>query len=174
VEWLYSVSYGMKFAAKAEDRDYVVPPLQGLWWADDHRVFSTGDRDAWQWTMMIMAPPFIEPRHFEAGLQKARRKLGDPPATLRFEDYDGGLAAQTLHIGSYRDEAPTIRRLHEEFLPTQRACRGRSTPRDLPERPTQSYCGEAQDRPATAGSPTPAVNRKPQASLGFLMLQREG
>ena len=35
VEWLFSISYAMKFAAKRElERDYVVPPLEGLWWAD--------------------------------------------------------------------------------------------------------------------------------------------
>jgi hypothetical protein len=36
IEWLYSVSYAMKFAAKTQSgRDYVIPPLEGLWWADD-------------------------------------------------------------------------------------------------------------------------------------------
>jgi hypothetical protein len=36
VEALYAVAYGAKFASKREfDRDYVVPPLEGLWWAED-------------------------------------------------------------------------------------------------------------------------------------------
>ena len=31
IEWLYSVSYAMKFAAKAaKGKDYVVPPLEAL------------------------------------------------------------------------------------------------------------------------------------------------
>ena len=34
-----------------------------------------------------------------------------------FEAYDEGLAVQILHVGSYADEAPTIKRLHEKFLP---------------------------------------------------------
>ena len=84
VEWLYSVSYGMKFAAKSDGHDYVVPPLQGLWWADDLSVFTTGDRDAWRWTMMIMAPDFVDGRHYEAGLAKAAKKLsGASDAALR-------------------------------------------------------------------------------------------
>ena len=41
----------------------------------------------------------------------------EPPDTLRLEDYDEGLAVQILHIGSYDDEAPTIARLHDRFLP---------------------------------------------------------
>lgn len=117
VGWLYAVSYALKFAAKQEGTDYVVPPLQGLWWADDYAAFAAGRRDEWRWTMMIMIPDFITRKQFEAAVKKAGAKLGAPPATLRFEDYDEGLAVQILHVGSYADEAPTIRRLHQEFLP---------------------------------------------------------
>ena len=45
VETLYPVAYALKFACKKElDRDYVVPPLEGLWWADDMSAF-TADLD---------------------------------------------------------------------------------------------------------------------------------
>lgn len=117
VQWLYAVSYGMKMASKARGSDYVVPPLEGLWWADDHAVFTAGRRDKWQWTMMIPAPDFVTKTEFEAAVAKAVKKLGEPPATLRFEPYDEGLSVQILHVGSYADEAPTIKRLHDEFLP---------------------------------------------------------
>lgn len=117
VEWLYAVSYGMKMASKQAGRDYVVPPLQGLWWADSPADFTAGRKDKWSWTMMIMVPDFVTGQQFTAAVEKARKKLGDPPSSLRFEDYDEGLAVQILHVGSYDDEAPTIRRLHEEFLP---------------------------------------------------------
>ena len=33
---LYPVAYALKFASKRDfGRDYVVPPLEGLWWAED-------------------------------------------------------------------------------------------------------------------------------------------
>jgi len=35
IETLYPVAYALKFASKARGRDYVVPPLEGLWWAAD-------------------------------------------------------------------------------------------------------------------------------------------
>ena len=45
VEWLFAVSYPIKFNSKIElGRDYVVPPLEGLWWANDMTVFVTDDR----------------------------------------------------------------------------------------------------------------------------------
>ena len=115
--WLYAVSYGVKFAAKAEGNDYVVPPLQGLWWADDMKAFAARKKDKWRWTMMIMAPDFVGRKHFKAGVDKAAKKLGEAPDSLRLEDYDEGLAVQILHVGSYDDEAPTIKRLHQKFLP---------------------------------------------------------
>ena len=117
LEWLYGVSFAMKFASKQEGRDYVVPPLQGLWWADSPKAFTSGKKDKWHWTTMIMAPDFVTRKQFEAAVAKTGKKLGEPPESLRLEDYDEGLAVQIMHIGSYDDEAPTIKRLHETFLP---------------------------------------------------------
>jgi hypothetical protein len=117
LKWLYGVSYWMKSLAKEAGNDYVVPPLEGLWWADSPKAFSANRRDKWRWTMMIIAPEMVGKKEFTAGVKRNEKKLGDPPPTLRFEPYDEGLAVQIMHIGSYADEAPTIRRLHESFLP---------------------------------------------------------
>ena len=118
VEWLYSVSYPLKFMSKKElGRDYAVMPLEGLWWAQDMSTFLTRDKAAWSWTMMIMQPEWITQAMFEAAVDKAKAKFGAPPETLRLEAYDEGLSVQVMHIGSYDDEGPVLRRLHEEFLP---------------------------------------------------------
>lgn len=120
VEWLYSVSYAMKFAAKAAlGKDYTVPPLEGLWWADDPATFVTRRKDEWKWTMMIMAPDFLGRAIFEQAVAKAAKKLGEAPPTLRLERYVEGLCLQTLHIGSYDDETPVLARLHGEIMPSQ-------------------------------------------------------
>lgn len=118
VEWLYSVSYAVKFASKKGDgRDYVVAPLEGLWWADDMATFLTREKDAWWWTMMIMQPEWITQVMVDAAIENAVDKLGGRPESLRFKDYAEGLSVQTLHVGSYDDEGPVLQRLHEEFLP---------------------------------------------------------
>jgi hypothetical protein len=120
IEWLYSTSYAMKFAAKAAvKKDYAVPPLEGLWWADDPADFVARRKDRWRWTMMIMAPDFIDRPLFEAAIEKSKKKLGAPPSSLRLERYDEGRSLQILHIGSYDDEAPTLARLHDEVMPSQ-------------------------------------------------------
>ena len=118
VEWLYSLSYAMKFASKAKaGQDYVVPPLEGLWWAEDANDFVARRKHLWQWTMMIMVPEFIERSLYEAALARARDKLGAPPVSLRLEPLDEGRCLQTLHVGSYDDEGPTLARLHHEIMP---------------------------------------------------------
>jgi hypothetical protein len=119
IEWLYAVSYALKFAAKGLGKDYVVPPLEGLWWADDPADFTARRKERWCWTMMIMAPYFIDAPLFDAAVAKAGKKLGDSPPSLRLEPLNEGRSLQTLHIGSYDDEGPTLARLHDEVMPAE-------------------------------------------------------
>lgn len=120
LEALYAVAYKVKFLSKRQlEKDYVVPPLEGLWWAEDMESFtSQRDKNQWYWTMMIMQPEWISPAMVEEGMGQAAQKK-DLPALdkLRLESYHEGLSVQILHIGSYDDEGPTLHRLHEEFIP---------------------------------------------------------
>lgn len=119
VEWLYGVSYAMKFAAKdVLNRDYVVPPLEALWWSDDPGAFVRREKDRWQWTVMIMAPEFVNDAHFGAAVAKTLAKRNDRPSSLRFETYAEGRSLQIMHIGSYDDEGPVLKRLHDEVMPS--------------------------------------------------------
>ncbi len=120
IEALYPVAYTMKFASKRElGRDYVVPPLEGLWWADDMGSFTTArDKSRWDWTLMIMTPDWIERRMFQAAVEQAGTK--NPPSRLgdvRLGALSEGLCVQTLHIGSFDDEAEVLARMHDEFIP---------------------------------------------------------
>jgi hypothetical protein len=120
LEALYAVAYKTKFMSKKElGRDYVVPPLEGLWWAEDMETFSTRrDKSSWDWTMMVMVPDWITPEMIERARQQVA-VLKDPPALpkLRLEPYHEGLSVQILHVGSYDDEGPTLQRMHDEFIP---------------------------------------------------------
>jgi hypothetical protein len=119
LEALYAVAYKVKFASKrALDRDYVVPPLEGLWWAEDMLAFIERDKSTWDWTMMIMQPEWITQDMVAEAVRQINTSKGLPALPLlRLETYDEGLSVQILHVGSYDDEAPTIARLHNEFLP---------------------------------------------------------
>lgn len=39
--------------------EYVVPPLEGLWWIDEGR-FSLEMRENWKWILMIRQPEFVD------------------------------------------------------------------------------------------------------------------
>lgn len=120
IKWLFSISYAMKFATKASlQKDFVVPPLEGLWWADDPADFVARRKERWRWTMMIMAPDFLDQAMFRTAVDKSGKKLGEVPASLRMETYDEELSLQILHIGSYDDEGPVLAQLHDEVMPAQ-------------------------------------------------------
>jgi hypothetical protein len=122
LEALYAVAYKIKFLSKKElGKDYVVPPLEGLWWAEDMASFTTArDKSAWSWTMMIMQPSWISAGQFESAVQQveAKKSLLALPQ-LRLEMYDEGLSIQILHIGSYDDEGPVLEEMHHQFIPEQ-------------------------------------------------------
>lgn len=121
VAWLYATAYGVKFAAKAAlARDFTVPPLEGLWWAEDPSSFVERRKSEWSWTMMIMVPGFIDTPMAAAAMRKAAGKLGEPPPTLRLEHLEEGRCLQAMHIGSYDDEGPLLARLHDEVMPSRR------------------------------------------------------
>lgn len=116
VEALFSLSYALKFAVKKGSLaiDYSVMPLEGLWWAEDMSTFTTGDRSAWLWTMMVMQPDFITPEMVEETAAAVRGKKA--PAALsrvRFSAFEEGDAAQVMHLGPFSEEGPTIERVHD-------------------------------------------------------------
>ena len=119
VEALYSVAYTLKFAARrSTGRDAVVGPLEGLWRAENPEVFTAGNKDSWDWTMLISQPEWITPDLAEdaAAEVQAKKKL-DAAGQLRWLVLTEGLSVQVLHIGPYDDEAPLLAKLHSEFMP---------------------------------------------------------
>ncbi len=116
VELLYNLSYTLKFMLKKEDLaiDYIVPPLEGLWWADDMSKFITKEKEAWKWTMMIMQPDFINKKMFFEALDRIKKKKESSLLSqVRFESFKEGLCIQTLHIGPYATEFETIEKMHQ-------------------------------------------------------------
>lgn len=117
---LYPVAYKLKFLSKVEaERDYVVPPLEGLWWAEDMDSFTVSrDKSRWQWTMILLVPEWLDGSAVGEAVRRAGAK--NPPARIddiRLQTLSEGRCVQTLHIGSYDDEGPVLERMHEEFIP---------------------------------------------------------
>lgn len=115
IEALYPLAYTLKFMVKKGDMgvDYGVLPLEALWWADDMTAFTTGNKDAWKWTLMIMQPEFITLKMVKEATEEVTRKK-KPVALplLRFESFREGKAAQIMHIGPFSEERSTIEKVH--------------------------------------------------------------
>ena len=68
---------------------------------------------------MIMVPEFIDRAMAERAISATAKNKKTLPglAGLRFERVRERQAVQTMHIGSYDEEGPIIKELHEKFLP---------------------------------------------------------
>ena len=113
VQALYGMAYTIKFALKAQGVDFPVGPLEGLWWVSDMTRFTMADKSEWDWTMMILQPDAVTEAVVEAARAEATRKKGSPALErVRFEAFHEGPSVQTLYLGAYADEGPTIAAMH--------------------------------------------------------------
>ncbi|MBB4064619.1 GyrI-like domain-containing protein [Gellertiella hungarica] len=117
VEALYRASYKLKFLSKAAGADYTVPPLEGLWWAEDPAVFAARNKDHWSWQMLILIPPFVGEALAEKAVAACVAATPDAEGCLRTVTLAEGTVIQTLHVGSYDDETPVLDKLHHEVMP---------------------------------------------------------
>ncbi len=119
IEALYPLAFGLKFMFKkktppADYFDYVVPPLEGLWWlAKGDPDFYLQNKEDWRWTMMIRQPDFITAEMVEEKIAELKVKK-DLPALdkVRFEGMNEGLVVQIMHLGPYSEEPATLDLLH--------------------------------------------------------------
>ncbi len=120
IEALYAVAYKVKFLSKtATGKDYVVPPLEGLWWAEDMQSFTQArDKSKWEWTMMIMTPDWVKSTLLDQALEEVGAKKNPPGLDkMKSQKYDEGLCVQIMHVGSYDEEGPTLARMHQDWIP---------------------------------------------------------
>jgi hypothetical protein len=112
---LYPLAYALKFMVKKGEIgvDYGVLPLEGLWWSDDMTTFSVKKKEDWKWTLMIMQPDYITENMVATAREEVERKKNPPALSqVRFAPFHEGRAAQTLHIGPFSEEGPTVEKVH--------------------------------------------------------------
>ena len=124
---LYGLAYTIKMSKKGDHQidgyfDYVVPPLEGLWWQDGMDGVDGIDyarKDDLQWISMIRLPDFVTESDFEWAVKEAERKKKTDFSKAEFLTYDEGLCVQCMHIGPYDDEPKTVAAMHE-YMEDQR------------------------------------------------------
>lgn len=111
--WLYGIAFTLKMSHKASYTipgyfDYVVPPLEGLWWMDDYEIPNYQHKEKFQWISMIRVPDFICKVDFDWAIQEATKKKKADFSKVMLFHYDEGSCVQCMHIGSYDSEPITI------------------------------------------------------------------
>jgi hypothetical protein len=119
MEILYGLSYGIKMSKMNGTQpegyfEYVVPPLEGLWWVDEENFdyMNMTDKNKFCWISMIRQPDFVTEGVFEQAkinLKKKKPDLKLEKAYLKI--FTEGLCAQIMHVGPYDDEPETVKRL---------------------------------------------------------------
>lgn len=117
---LYALSWTIKMSKMGPDKpegyfEYVVPPLEGLWYAKDKGTLDiTTPKSTWYWTSMIRLPEFVTKDFYNWAAEEVGTKKPEVDLSkARFETFKEGLCVQIMHTGSYDDEIPTVEKIHK-------------------------------------------------------------
>ena len=114
LEILYGLSYSIKMSKMSGFVpngyfEYVVPPLEGLWWSPGGGMVDYSDKDSFCWTSLIRQPEFVSQEIFEtAKTALIIKKPGLDLSKARLVRNTEGLCVQVMHIGSYDNEPATV------------------------------------------------------------------
>jgi len=123
MEVLYGLSWSIKMSKMSGMKpegyfEYVMPPLEGLWWTQGEPFdgIHVKDKDKFLWTAMIRQPEFVTQEVFEQAKETfAKKKPNVDTSKARLVFWAEGLCMQVMHLGSYDDEPVTIQKL-EAFV----------------------------------------------------------
>ncbi len=118
IELLYGLSYTIKMSYKNGNEpkgyfEYVVPPLEGLWWIEEG-LFDLNKRNNWLWTSMIRQPEFVNEEIFNWACEQL--KIKKPALNVdraRFIEFEEGLCVQMMHLGPYSEEPESIEKMRQ-------------------------------------------------------------
>lgn len=115
---LYAVAFTIKMSRKGQHQlegyfDYVVPPLEGLWWQENTRGVDYTRKQDFQWISMIRLPEFVTREAFDWAIREATEKKQQDFSKVEFFSWEEGLCVQCMHIGPYDAEPTTVAAMNE-------------------------------------------------------------
>lgn len=121
MEILYGLSFTIKMSKMGGRQpvgyfEYVVPPLEGLWWLAGDKFDNTKpvEKSEFLWTSMIRQPEFVNQDVFAWAFETLKKKKPHLDlAKARLETFTEGLCVQMMHIGPYDAEPATIARMEQ-------------------------------------------------------------
>ena len=111
---LYALAYTIKMSPKGGHLiegyfEYVVPPLEGLWYQEGISGVDYSRKDEFHWISMIRVPDFVTEDVFQWAVREAERKKNIDVSKAEFLSADEGLCVQIMHVGAFDDEPATVK-----------------------------------------------------------------
>ena len=115
---LYAVAFTIKMSKLGKHKlagyfDYVVPPLEGLWWQEGVHGVDYARKAAFQWISLIRLPEFVTEEVFQRAIREATEKKKQDFSKVEFFPWEEGLCVQCMHLGPYDDEPATVAAMDE-------------------------------------------------------------
>lgn len=115
---LYGIAFTIKMSYKGTHKiegvfEYVVPPLEGLWWQENTEGLDYSRKEDMHFISMLRLPDFVAKEDFEWAISEATKKKKQDFSKVEFFPYDEGICVQCMHIGSYDDEPVTVSLMHD-------------------------------------------------------------
>ena len=110
---LYAVAFTIKMSRLGKHKpegyfDYVVPPLEGLWWQEGVQGVDYARKADFQWISLIRLPEFVTREVFDRAVREAAEKKRQDFSEVEFFPWEEGLCVQCMHIGPYYNEPATV------------------------------------------------------------------
>ncbi|MCI7595147.1 MAG: GyrI-like domain-containing protein [Lachnospiraceae bacterium] len=118
---LYGIAFTIRMSKRGNHQidgyfDYVVPPLEGLWWQNNVKGIDYSRKEDFNFISIIRLPDFVAKEDFDWAIEEAGKKKKEDFSKVEFFTYDEGLCVQCMHIGSYDDEPATVEMMHDFMI----------------------------------------------------------
>ena len=113
---LYGIAFTIKMSRLGSRKiegyfEYVVPPLEGLWWQKGVSGIDYSKKETFEWISMIRLPDFVTKEDFDWAVAEATKRKGLDFSRTEFFTYREGLCVQCMHVGPYDAEPATIEKM---------------------------------------------------------------
>jgi hypothetical protein len=110
---LYSVAFTIKMSKLGGQTpegyfDYVMPPLEGLWWQEGVRGVDYSRKADFRWIALIRLPEFVTGEVLAWAVREASAKKKMDFTPVEFFSWEEGQCVQSMHIGPYDEEPATV------------------------------------------------------------------
>lgn len=118
LEILYALVYTIKMSKMGSTSldgyyEYVMPPLEGLWWTENNNEIKFSDKSKFHFVSMVAQPDFVNEEVFKWACEEVNKKKGVDTSKANFIALEEGICVTCMHVGAYDEEDITIEKMQQ-------------------------------------------------------------